>query len=134
MTILRRYPVLTSSALLTALLLLSPSLSTVMANQTGNQQGAARFQENQLSDKAKLTEQKLQMLVPALDDTSRHITLETKDQPVYEIRYDKNNEFFARAYIHAETGKLLTYSLNDNDLEIPDNKLAYKSADTFMEG
>ena len=134
MTTLRRYPVLTSSALLTALLLLSPSLGTVMANQTGNQQGAARFQEHQLSEKAKRTEQKLQMLVPALDDTSRHITLETKDQPVYEISYEKNNEFFARAYIHAETGKLLTYLLNDKDLEIPDDKLAYKSADTFMEG
>ncbi|WP_409175239.1 YcdB/YcdC domain-containing protein [Brevibacillus fortis] len=134
MTSQRRYPVLASSALLTATLLLSPASATVMANQAGNQQAAAHLQENQLSEKAKRTEQKLQMLVPELDDTSRHITLETKDQPVYEIRYEKNNEFFARAYIHAETGKLLTYLLNDKDLENPDDKLAYKSADTFMEG
>ncbi|CAI8968833.1 Protease complex subunit PrcB family protein [Brevibacillus sp. IT-7CA2] len=130
----RRYPVLASSALLTATLLLSPATGTVMANQAGNQQAAAQLQENQLSEKAKRTEQKLQMLVPALDDTSRYITLETKDQPVYEIRYEKNNEFFARAYIHAETGKLLTYLLDDKDLENPDDKLAYKSADSFMEG
>ncbi|TQK62614.1 hypothetical protein FB479_105398 [Brevibacillus sp. AG162] len=130
----RRYPVLARSTLLTVTLLLSPASGTVMANQTGNQQAAAHLQENQLSEKAKRTEQKLQMLVPALDDTSRHITLETKDQPVYEIRYEKNNEFFARAYIHAETGKLLTYLLDDKDLENPDDKLAYKSADTFMEG
>ncbi|WGV58849.1 hypothetical protein QIH01_25800 [Brevibacillus brevis] len=130
----RRYPVLASSALLTATLLLSPASGTVMANQAGNQQAEAPLQENQLSEKAKQTEQKLQMLFPALDDTSRYITLETKDQPVYEIRYEKNNEFFARAYIHAETGKLLTYLLDDKDLEIADDKLAYKSAATFMEG
>ncbi|WJQ80316.1 PepSY domain-containing protein [Brevibacillus brevis] len=131
----RRYPVLARSALLTATLLLSPATGTVMANQTGNQQAATHLQENQLSEKAKQTEQKLQMLFAALDDTSRYITLETKDQqPVYEIRYEKNNEFFARAYIHAETGKLLTYLLDDKDLENPDDKLAYKSADTFMEG
>jgi hypothetical protein len=134
MTSQRRYPVLASSALLTATLLLSPASATVMANQAGNQQAAAHLQENQLSEKAKRTEQKLQMLVPVLDDTSRHITLETKDQPVYEIRYEKNNEFFARASIHAETGKLLTYLLDNKDLEIPDDKLAYKSADTFMKG
>ncbi|WP_253901834.1 PepSY domain-containing protein [Brevibacillus sp. HB1.3] len=131
----RRYPVLASSVLLTATLLLSPATGTVMANQAGNQQAAAHLQENQLSEKAKRTEQKLQKLFPALDDTSRYITLETKDQQlVYEIRYEKNNEFFARAYIHAETGKLLTYLLEDKDLENPDDKLAYKSADTFMEG
>ncbi|USG64403.1 hypothetical protein NDK47_19945 [Brevibacillus ruminantium] len=134
MTTQRRYPVL-AGIVLTAALLLSPAMGTVMANQAGNQQAAANLQENQLSEKAKRTEQKLQMLFPALDDTSRQITLETKDHlPVYEIRYEKNNEFFARAYIHAETGKLLTFLLNDKDLEIPDDKLAYKSADTFMEG
>ncbi|OUQ88105.1 hypothetical protein B5G50_10725 [Brevibacillus brevis] len=132
----RRYPVLASSALLTAKLLLSPASGTVMANQTGNQQAEAPLQENQLSEKAKRTEQKLQMLFPALDDTSRYITLETKDQPVYEIRYEKNNEFFARAYIHAETGKLLTFywDSRNQDFKNPDDKLAYKSADTFMEG
>ncbi|MBY0088851.1 YcdB/YcdC domain-containing protein [Brevibacillus brevis] len=130
----RRYPVLARSALLTATLLLSPVTGTVTANQTGNHQAAAHLQENQLSEKAKRTEQKLQMLFPALDDTSRHITLETKDQPVYEIRYEKNNEFFAIANIHAETGKLLTFYWDDKDLENPDDKLAYKSADTFMEG
>ncbi|MBH0331153.1 hypothetical protein ABH14_15305 [Brevibacillus brevis] len=132
----RRYPVLASSALLTATLLLSPASGTVMANQTGNQQAAAPLQENQLSEKAKRTEQKLQMLFPALDDTSRQITLETKDQPVYKIRYEKNNEFFARADIHAETGNLLTFYWDSKvqDFENPDDKLAYKSADTFMEG
>ncbi|TKI54079.1 hypothetical protein E8L90_00650 [Brevibacillus antibioticus] len=127
----RCYPVLASSALLTATLLLSPASGTVMANQAGNQQAAAHLQENQLSEKAKRTEQKLQMLFPALDDTSRYITLETKDQPVYEIRYEKNNEFFARADIHAETGKLLTFYW---DSKVQDDKLAYKSADTFMKG
>ncbi|WP_286177076.1 YcdB/YcdC domain-containing protein [Brevibacillus brevis] len=132
----RRYPVLASSALLTATLLLSPASGTVMANQTGNQQVAAPLQENQLSEKAKRTEQKLQMLFPALDDTSRQITLETKDQPVYKIRYEKNNEFFARADIHAETGNLLTFYWDSKvqDFENPDDKLAYKSADTFMKG
>ncbi|MGG4455563.1 YcdB/YcdC domain-containing protein [Brevibacillus porteri] len=134
MTSQERYPVLASSVLLTATLLLSPALGTVMANQAGNQQAAAPLQENQLSVKAKRTEQKLEMLVPALDDTSRHITLETKAQPVYEIRYEKNNEFFARAYIHAETGKLLMFYWDDKDFENPDDKLAYKSADTFMAG
>lgn len=132
----RRYPVLASSALLTATLLLSPATGTVMANQIGNQQAAAHLQENQLSEKAKRTEQKLQMLFPALDDTSRYITLETKDQPVYEIRYEKNNEFFASANIHAETGNLLTFywDSKNQDFKNPDDKLAYKSADTFMEG
>ncbi|UIO41323.1 hypothetical protein LOY85_21355 [Brevibacillus brevis] len=132
----RRYPVLASSALLTATLLLSPASGTVMANQAGNQQAEAPLQENQLSEKAKRTEQKLQMLFPALDDTSRQITLETKDQPVYKIRYEKNNEFFARADIHAETGNLLTFYWDSKvqDFENPDDKLAYKSADTFMKG
>ncbi|TKI55460.1 hypothetical protein E8L90_08380 [Brevibacillus antibioticus] len=133
MTTQRRYPVL-ASCVLTATLLLSPVSGTVMANQAGNQQAAAHLQENQLSEKAQRTEQKLQMLFPALDDTSRDITLETKDQPVYNIGYEKNNEIFARAYIHAETGKLLSFFLHDKDFEIPDDKLAYKSADTFMEG
>ncbi|NRR04902.1 hypothetical protein HP570_22070 [Brevibacillus sp. RS1.1] len=135
-TFQRRYPVLASSALLTATLLLSPASGTVMANQTGNQQAAAPLQENQLSEKAKRTEQKLQMLFPALDDTSRQITLETKDQPVYKIRYEKNNEIFARADIHAETGNLLTFYWDSKvqDFENPDDKLAYKSADTFMKG
>ncbi|ATF15059.1 hypothetical protein HPY28_16420 [Brevibacillus sp. HB1.2] len=135
MTSQRRYPVL-ASCVLTTTLLLSPASDTVMANQTGNQQAAAHLQENQLSEKAKRTEQKLQMLFPTLDDTSRQITLETKDQPVYDIGYEKNNEIFARANIHAETGKLLSFYWDSKvqDFKIPDDKLAYKSADTFMEG